>query len=420
MSKKFIKLTLSGFSVVIVFFFFINGEVTAKKPTWDGTVHAPLKTAQRYDWSAPSDFFTRHEVGSIRYTHTSDSFKGVLELIGFKQEGPYVLTVDTNEGATLAEYECDVWNPWAEFYGETFIGGTNGCWGDNPYVDVKLFYLEQYDSNKNGFIDIDDYYDGTIPFDAPFLNGTYNLKFFVKLDWQLTSPSGNIMLMNDMTGNPKYGKVTKPRGFNYDKDLIIENGLPYFEVDPDNLAAEKLILADDAWCVASGECEAPDDDPGYQGITGVVFYSTLAETFEGTVVLSNTVTPPTPQPLQIKLEGLGSLSPYANSNEKLGYIGRWWNNNTNGNISDSQYEDVKDIHDVLGYVIFDGFDTSGTSKTFALDYSYHVLYNPERGSVTMEAGDYVAYFALTENIFKWRGIFLSENPLVFTIQSASP
>ncbi len=36
-------------------------------------------------------------------------------------------------------------------------------------------------------------------------------------------------------------------------------------------------------------------------------------------------------------------------------------------------------------------------------------------SVVMLAGDYVAYFALTENISWWRGVFLSENPLEFTI-----
>lgn len=67
-------------------------------------------------------------------------------------------------------------------FGETFIGGTNGCWEGNPYVDVKLFYIDQYDSNENGVIDDGDYYNGTIPFDAPLLNGAYNLKFFVKLD----------------------------------------------------------------------------------------------------------------------------------------------------------------------------------------------------------------------------------------------
>jgi hypothetical protein len=135
------------------------------------------------------------------------------------------------------------------------------------------------------------------------------------------------------------------------------------------------------------------------------------------------VTPPTAQPLQIKLEGLGSQSADPSefwSNEAIGYIGRWWDNDTNANISDSQYETLKNDHDVLGYVIFDGFDTAGTSQTFALDTSYHVLWTPQsgrpaEGSVVMSAGDYVAYFALTENISWWRGVFLSENPLEFTI-----
>jgi hypothetical protein len=192
--------------------------------------------------------------------------------------------------------------------------------------------------------------------------------------------------------------------------LIIKNGL----------GAEKLVLADDAWCVPYGWCAPPDEDPGYQGTTGVVFYSKVSDTFRGVVVLSQTVTPPTPQPLQIKLEGMGSLSGYADSNEKLGYIGRWWDNNTNANISDSQYESVKGTHNVLGYVVFDGFDTAGTSQTFALDSSYHTLWTPQPGrptpgNVVMEGGDYVAYFALTENTKWWRGVFLSENPVKFTI-----
>ena len=93
------------------------------------------------------------------------------------------------------------------------------------------------------------------------------------------------------------------------------------------------------------------------------------------MVLSNTVTPPSPQPLQIKLEGLGSISAESLSNEAIGSIGRWWDNDGSGgdanNISDPEYETVKDTHDVLGYVIFDGFDTAGTSKTFALDSSFH-------------------------------------------------
>jgi hypothetical protein len=279
-----------------------------------------------------------------------------------------------------------------------------------------LFYLEQYDSNGNGVLDGGDYYGGRIPFDVPLLNGTYNLKFFVKLDWRITSPDANIMMMNDMNGHPRYGKVVKPKGFNYEEDLIIENGL----------GAEKLVLADSAWCVP--DCEPPSNDSGYMGTTGVVFYSTLSETFEGTVVLSNTVTPPIPQPLQIKLEGLGSLSADLieyQSNEAIGYIGRWWDNDTNSNILDSQYDLVKDDNEVLGYVIFDGFDTTDTtdtSETFFLNSSYRVLWTPEPGrpalgNVVMEDGDYVAYFALTENISPWRGVFLSENSLEFRIET---
>lgn len=387
--------------------------VLAAKPAWDGTVHAPLKTAQPKDWSAPDAFFTGDESANIKYTHEAATFEGVLEVKGFKQAGPYVLTVDTAVEEKLAGYDCDVWNAWAQLYGETFVGGTNGCWEGNPYVDVKLFNLSQYDSNGDEVVGGDDYFRGTIPFDVPLLDGTYDLKFFVKLDWSLTSPSANIMMMNDMTGDPRYGKVVKPKKpevFGYGEDLIIENGL----------GVEKLVLATEAWCCPS--CAPPSADPGYQGTTGYVLYAKEATTFQGTVVLSNTVTPPTPQPLQIKLEGLGSLGGDAVSNEKLGYIGRWWDNTANTNIPDAQYEAVKTSHDVLGYVVFDGFDTSTTSKTFALDSSYHTLWTAEPGrlapgSVVMADGAYKAYFALTENTKWWRGVFLSENPVEFTIIS---
>jgi hypothetical protein len=154
-----------------------------------------------------------------------------------------------------------------------------------------LFYLEQYDSNRSGGIDENDYYGGTIQFDLPLLNGTYNLKFFVKLNYRLTSPYSNIMMMNNMDGYRRYGQVKKPRNFNYDRDLIIHDGL----------GAEKLVLADSAWCEPN--CAPPSSDPGYMDTSGVVLYSTRAQTFEGVVVLSDTVTPLTPQPLQIKLEG---------------------------------------------------------------------------------------------------------------------
>ena len=224
--------------VLVISFVWLTSSVAAKKG-WDAVVHAQLKSAQHFDWSAPDEFFTGRESGKIKFTHQSDSFNGLLELRGFKQAGPYVLTVDTADGATLAGYDCEIWNPWAQVYGETFPGGTNGCWEGSPYADVKLFYLEQYDSNRSGDIDEDDYYGGNIRFDVPLLNGTYNLKFFIKLDWRQTSADANIMMMNDMNGDRRYGRVIRPRGFNYDEDLIIENGL----------AAERLLLADSAWCV---------------------------------------------------------------------------------------------------------------------------------------------------------------------------
>jgi len=397
--------------VFLISFVWLTSSVGAKRG-WDAVVDAPLKSAQHFDWSAPDEFFTGRESGKIKFIHQSDSFKGVVRLRKFKQAGPYVLTVDTADGATLAGYDCDIWNPWAQLYGDTFPGGTNGCWEGSPYADVKLFYLEQYDSNKSGAIDEDDYYGGRISFDVPLLNGTCNLKFFIKLNWRLSSPDANIMMMNNMNGDRKYGRVKRPRGFNYDEDLIIADGL----------AVERLVLADSAWCESS--CEPPSSDSGYMDTTGVVFYSTVSDTFKSAVVLSNIVTPPTPQPLQIKLEGLGSQSADPTelwSNEAIGYIGRWWNNTTNANIySDIQYETLKGTDDVLGYVIFDGFDTDVTSTTFALDSSYHVLWNPQSGrpgvgDVVMEPGDYVAYFALTENLSEWRGVFLSENPLEFTI-----
>ena len=40
---------------------------------------------------------------------------------------------------------------------------------------------------------------------------------------------------------------------------------------------------------------------------------------------------------------------------------------------------------------------------------------PSPGFVVIPDGGYRAHFALTENISQWRGIFLSEHPLEFTI-----
>lgn len=395
--------------VILAFLLALATAGAGAAPPWDGWVHAPLKTAQPNDWSAPDEFFTGHEGGNLKYVYEGDVFEGELRLSGFKQEGPYVLTVDTNDGVTLAGYDCAVWDLWADLNGDTFSGGTNGCWGGSPYVDILEFTLPQYDSNGDSLITPEDYFGGTLDFNVPLLEGTYDLKFFVKLDWHLTSPSANIVMFNDMIGHPKYGKVVEPKQFDYDKDLVISNGL----------AAEKLVLADDAWCVPS--CAASSDDPGYQDTRGVVFYSKVSQTFQGVVVLSQIVTPPTSQPLQIKLEGLGSQSAYANCNEALGYIGRWWDNTANENISDGKYRLVRTSHNVLGYIVFDGFDTLGTSTAFSLDSSYHTLWAPQPGrpapgEVEMEDAGYRANFALTENISWWRGVLLSENPVEFTIE----
>jgi hypothetical protein len=169
-------------SVFLLSFVWLTSSVGAPKG-WAAMVHAPLKSAQHFEWSAPDEFFTGRESGKIKFMHQSDSFKGLVRLRKFKQAGPYALTVDTADGDTLAGYECEIWNAWTQLYGETFPGGTNRCWEGSPYADVKLFYLEQYDSNRSGDIDTEDYYGGSIRFDVLLLNGTYNLKFFIKLDW---------------------------------------------------------------------------------------------------------------------------------------------------------------------------------------------------------------------------------------------
>ena len=132
------NISIVSAAVLLVSLVGLTSSVAAKKG-WDAVVDAPLKSAQHFDWSAPDEFFTGRESGKIKFTHQSDSFKGLLELRGFKQAGPYVLTVDTDDGATLAGYGCEIWNPWAQLYGETFPGGTNGCWEGSPYADVKLF-----------------------------------------------------------------------------------------------------------------------------------------------------------------------------------------------------------------------------------------------------------------------------------------
>jgi hypothetical protein len=136
-ANPFKKIAIVIASVFLASLFILSSPAAAKK-TWNGIVHAPLKTARSFDWSAPNAFFTGRERGKIKYFHENDSFEGVLKLARFKQAGPYVLTVDTADGSELADYDCNFWNPWAQVYGETFPGGTNGCWEGSPYSKPKL------------------------------------------------------------------------------------------------------------------------------------------------------------------------------------------------------------------------------------------------------------------------------------------
>jgi hypothetical protein len=85
--SSFMKISIFSVAVFLASLFILPIPAAAKKP-WDGVVHAPLKTAKSFDWSAPDEFFTGREKGKIKYVHASDSFEGVLELARFKQAGP--------------------------------------------------------------------------------------------------------------------------------------------------------------------------------------------------------------------------------------------------------------------------------------------------------------------------------------------
>jgi hypothetical protein len=95
-ANPFKKIALVIVSVFLASLLILSSPAAAKK-SWNGIVHAPLKTARSFDWSAPDEFFSGKEQGKIEYTHSSDRFEGVLELARFKQAGPYVLTVDTGK-----------------------------------------------------------------------------------------------------------------------------------------------------------------------------------------------------------------------------------------------------------------------------------------------------------------------------------
>lgn len=70
------------------------------------------------------------------------------------------------------------------------------------------------------------------------------------------------------------------------------------------------------------------------------------------------------------------------SNERIGYAGRWWNDETQSNVTDSDYERLyKNVSDsalrktIYGYLLVDAFitDKDGNAvKTFVTSNSYHV------------------------------------------------
>jgi hypothetical protein len=144
------------------------------------------------------------------------------------------------------------------------------------------------------------------------------------------------------------------------------------------------------------------------------------------------------------------------SNEKIGYSGRWWDLNKSGankNINDNEYEANKEIHCIFGYLVFDYFTTDANgdiAKDFECDSSYHVLWcnctgkinnqdlvdglcpecvtgepeggRPAPGTLIMPRGDYSVRFTLTEECFhqgwNWSSV-LSNNSIEFTIERPS-
>ena len=141
------------------------------------------------------------------------------------------------------------------------------------------------------------------------------------------------------------------------------------------------------------------------------------------------------------------------SNEMIGYLGRWWDLNKSGdnkNINDNEYEAYKDIHCIIGYLVFDFFTTDSNGdiiKDFECNSSYHVLWcnctgainnqdladglcplcvtgepesgRPLPGTLTMPEGDYNVRFILTEECFhqgwNWSSV-LSNDSIEFTIE----
>ena len=102
-----------------------------------------------------------------------------------------------------------------------------------------------------------------------------------------------------------------------------------------------------------------------------VIFKTVNARLEGTLIACNL------KPnfaYQVKLEGF----PDHQSNEWIGYQGRWWDSDINQNVDDSYYESHPE-HTIIGYLLFDYFITDQTGNAlldFVVDSSYHVLWKP--------------------------------------------
>jgi hypothetical protein len=184
-----------------------------------------------------------------------------------------------------------------------------------------------------------------------------------------------------------------------------------------------------------------------------ITYETCANTFKGRLIGRNLKPNFT---YQMKIFGKPccyySQGCDNESNERIGYLGRWWDLNKSGankNINDNEYEANKDIHCIFGYLVFDHFTTDvngDIAKDFECNSSYHVLWcnctgeinnhdladglcpecavgepeagRPAPGTLVMPEGDYNVRFTLTEECFhqgwNWSSV-LSNDSIEFTI-----
>ncbi len=165
-----------------------------------------------------------------------------------------------------------------------------------------------------------------------------------------------------------------------------------------------------------------------------ITYETCANTFKGRLAGRNLKPNFT---YQMKLFGKPCCS-YSHgcnneSNERIGYLGRWWDLNKSGankNINDNEYETNKEIHCIFGYLVFDHFTTDLNGdivKDFECNSSYHVLWcnctgkinnhdlidglcpecvtgepeagRPAPGTLILPEGNYNVRFTLTEDQF---------------------